>query len=126
MKIRARVRPMEDMTIEALRTFITKWRSIFVITGGGLGLLYQHKRGVDDLSLAIQRIREDLRSLNDKYISDHAVGNDGFSDPNVRLALDQHIRTVLRANNAELLTNEIVSWRKMLFDLNPQLKKPTD
>lgn len=115
----------EDATIETLRAFVKKWGALLTVVGAGVGLFYQHKKGVDDLSVAIEQIRQVLRDRDNQYSVDHAVGADGFSDPRIKLALDQHIRAVLRAANAE--QERILSqWRKMLFELNPSIRKPPE
>lgn len=115
----------EDATIETLRNFVKKWGGILTMAGAGIGLFYQHKKGVDDLSVAIEQIRQNLRDRDSQYDIDHAVGADGFSDPRVKLALDQHIRAVLRAANAEQ-ERVLSTWRKMLFELNPSIRKPPE
>lgn len=115
----------EDTAIEYIRLFVKKWSGIIAVVGAGAGLFYQHKKGVDDLSLAIEQIREVLRDRDRQYAVDHAISVDGFADPRIRLALDAHIRTVLRSITADQDRSNR-AWRQMLFDLNPTLNKPSE
>lgn len=108
----------EDATIEALRKFVTKWGAVIALASGSAKLFY-------DLGAAQKKTDEGLSDLIRRYDADHSISVDGFVDPRTRLALDAHVKGILR--DLGLATrNEIKVYFKILSRLNPDLKLPPE
>ncbi len=115
----------EDGTIDALRKFVSKWGLLLTICGAAVGIFYEHKRGVDDLAAAVRRLREDCDARDRRYVSAHAFGDSGFSDPTIRAALDNHLRQFLQSYNA-VVKADVDKWRRLFFQLNPSIQQPSE
>ena len=115
----------EDGTIEAVRKFVAKWGTVLTICGAALGILYEHKRGVDDLTEALRHLREDCDARHRESLSVRSFGDAGFTDPQIRAALDLHLRKFLQSYTAAYRV-EAEHWRRVFFRLNPALQQPPE
>jgi hypothetical protein len=118
----------EEATIELLgacREFARKYWQILVLVGASIGIFYEHKEAVGDLKATLARLREDHDSLLREYRDYHSVSPDGFSNPQVRLALDKYVAGLLRIYDQEIEARAR-HWRNLYFQLNPEHRRPAE
>jgi hypothetical protein len=115
----------EDTHIDAAIRFLKKWGTILTLCGGAGGILWKHWQQTQVHEAKLERLREDFAAHLSESLDLHRVGDRGFVDPKTRLALDEHIRGILKDLGVETRA-DAVQWRRMLFDLNPTIRKPTE
>lgn len=115
----------EEVSIEALRKFVAKWGAVLGLAGSTLWLYFETQQEVRQLRRDLDDSQKDWDLFRRVYRDSHAFGPGGFTDPQIRTALEASIREYLRTNAADMeLRNRL--WRQSLFDLNPTLKRPSE
>lgn len=109
----------------SLRDSIRNNWQLIVIGGSCVGAVIAYRENNFVVHTELKELRFELDAFRAEYRTFHALGPDGFSNPQVTLALEKFIEGIIKANNIQL---EAVRhhWRNELFDLNPQLKRPTE
>ena len=117
------VRQSEDTILEGLRQLVQKWGAVLAVSGSAVALFYQHKHQVEQLSEAVVRLRADCDARELRAVTIRGFGPDGFTDPQIDAALDNHIRAFLRgyATQAE---RDLRIWRARFCELNPTIHCP--
>lgn len=112
-------------SIETLRKFVAKWGAVLGLAGSTLWLYFESAQEIKQLRRDLDDSQKDWDLFRRVYRDSHAFGPGGFTDPQIRTALDASIREFLRTNAADMeLRNRL--WRQSLFDLNPTLKRPSE
>lgn len=114
----------EDV-IGALKRLLHNWGPILALVGGVVGLWYENRYAVLSIQEVLHRLREDVDSHWRECVDRRAFGPDGFVNPEVRAALELHLRRML-AEERRQRALEDGRWRRSLFQLNPNLQKPSE